>query len=236
MSHRDPLILLCNQITTKNHLQISQKLQNYQPTDYIRVLHNLCCEEPTYAPVVQKTIAAIPNTCLETKYEILQNRIIEMINCGLDKSDTEWILPWIRLGIIPKVENEDSIDTELRERRVKKFWIGNLKFLCFLYKSRVIESFDLFFETLKNSVERNEDTRSWVLPEGLQQILMLCGKDIYDRERALCDQMCSVLDDSARFVYGDHRLQMLISMVLDLQRTGFVRRRRDRTRSRSRQT
>lgn len=72
MSQRDPLILICNQITTKNHLQISQKLENYAPSDYIRVLHNLCCEEPTYAGVVRKTLEAIPGLDTPTKYEMLQ--------------------------------------------------------------------------------------------------------------------------------------------------------------------
>ena len=74
-----------------------------------------------------------------------------------------------------------------------------------LYKSGVIESFEDYFRTLKDSIVGSEETRGWVLPEGLQQILMLCGKEIYDRERDLCNEMCQVLDDSARFVYGDHR-------------------------------
>ena len=146
-------------------------------------------------------------------------------------------MPWINFGIIPKLDQEDSIDTELRQRRVKKFWVGNIKFVCMLYKMEVIHSFEPFFRCLKVSVENSEEAdRGWVLPEGLQQILMLCGKEIYTRERSLCDEMCAVLDDSANLVYGDHRLQTLIEMVLELHRAGFVRRRRDRSHSRSRQT
>merc|ERR1739848_807020 len=114
MAGKDPLILLCNQITPRNYNEISQKLQAFQMHDYIRVLHNLTCEEPSYTSVIVKTITAIDNVSDVQKYDVFTSRIKEVIRCGLDQADTEWIQPWIRLGIVPAHQDEDRIDKALR--------------------------------------------------------------------------------------------------------------------------
>jgi len=222
---RGQILSTINKLSSKNIPETAEKLksQGFQLSDYLESLLNLACEEPRLTVLVVALIHEIfkdDQRKIQQAFALLLIKLHREISGGLTErlacgGDVEWSKEWKNHGIIPKRENEDLNDVILREKRIRKHWIGCVKLVSQIYvrqnrgdnfRYTGFRSLEIYVEIIRgiqvdcqaqlNCGEIAEDRYKQVMSytvEGYLQMLKLAGYKMNLEEPELCEQICTNL-------------------------------------------
>lgn len=222
---RGQILSTINKLSSKNIPETAEKLksQGLQLSDYLESFLNLACEEPRLTVLVVALIHEIfkdDQRKIQQAFASLLIKLHREISEGLTErlesgGDVEWSKEWKNHGIIPKRENEDLNDVILREKRIKKHWIGCVKLVSQIYvrqnrranfRYNGLRSLEIYIEVIRgiqvdcqaqlNCGEIFEDRYKQVISytvEGYLNILKLAGFKLNSEAPDLCEQICTNL-------------------------------------------